>query len=404
MRHPFRVFFPACLSLVTISAFAHPVKAASLTSSASPEAVKAFIASHKVELAKSPALRSQLDALCRQRDCDASELFWYTDLEQAKAAAKASGKPILSLRLLGRLDEDLSCANSRFFRVAVYPNAAVNQVLRDRYILHWQSVRPVPKVTVDFGDGRKMERTITGNSIHYVLNADGQVLEALPGLYGAGAFLKHLQRSETLAKTYQQQSANQRSSFLRQYHRDRLMQLQQQWATDLRALGMKPPALRSLAVSNPPNAVEAGRLAMTKAISESPLVMSIVDIANQNRRALTDITDQAQWSKLAVRYGDDAKLDGKSRQLVQRKKATQTTKELDQVVQSFEGAIALDSIRNEYLLHSQLHSWLSQDAEPLDTLNARVYQELFLTPDSDPWLGLMAPDAFSAIEQDGILK
>lgn len=404
MRHPFQVFFPACLSLVTISAFAHPVKAASLPSSASPEAVKAFIASHKAELAKSPALRSQLDGLCRQRDCDASELFWYTDLEQAKAAAKASGKPILSLRLLGRLDEDLSCANSRFFRVAVYPNAAVNQVLRDRYILHWQSVRPVPKVTVDFGDGRKMERTITGNSIHYVLNADGQVLEALPGLYGAGAFLKHLQRSETLAKTYQKQPANQRSSFLQQYHRDRLMQLQQQWATDLRALGMKPPALRSLAVSNPPNAVEAGRLAMTKAIAESPLVMSIVDIANQNRRALTDITDQAQWTKLAARYGEDAKLDGKSRQLVQRKKATQTARELDQVVQSFEGAIALDSIRNEYLLHSQLHSWLSQDATPLNTLNARVYHELFLTPDSDPWLGLMAPDAFSAIEQDGILK
>ncbi|MBW4577419.1 MAG: hypothetical protein KME08_19470, partial [Aphanothece sp. CMT-3BRIN-NPC111] len=107
-------------------------------------------------------LRAALDAICKQRDCYASQLYWYTNLAQAKAAAKASGKPILSLRLLGRLDEDLSCANSRFFRIALYPNAEVSKVLRDRFILHWQSVRPVPKVTIDFGDGRKLERTLTG--------------------------------------------------------------------------------------------------------------------------------------------------------------------------------------------------------------------------------------------------
>jgi hypothetical protein len=168
---------------------------------------------------------------------------------------------------------------------------------------------------------------------------------------------------------------------------------------------MKPPTLRSLGRSTAPNAIDAGRLAMTKAIAESPLVMPIVEIAHQNRQALTEITDQVQWLKLASRYAADAKLDQKSQQLVQRKKPTQTAAEFQKVVQSFEGAIALDSIRNEYLLHSQLHSWLSQGTGgTLDTLNARVYQELFLTPDSDPWLGLMAPDSFAAIEQDGILK
>ncbi len=85
--------------------------------------------------------------LCTQRDCYASKLYWYTDLEQAKEKAKATGKPILSLRLLGKLDQDLSCANSRFFRVALYPNAEISKLLQDRYILHWKSVRPAPKVT-----------------------------------------------------------------------------------------------------------------------------------------------------------------------------------------------------------------------------------------------------------------
>ena len=38
--------------------------------------------------------------------------------------------------------------------------------------------------------------------------------------------------------------------------------------------------------------------------------------------------------------------------------------------------------------------------EDMETLNARVYASLFLTPRSDPWLGL-APDVYSAIEGDG---
>ncbi len=85
--------------------------------------LEAFLTTHQAALAVTPRpaapLRAVLDQLCQQRDCYASRLYWFTDWEQAKAAAQASGKPILSLRLLGRLDEDMSCANSRFFRVAL---------------------------------------------------------------------------------------------------------------------------------------------------------------------------------------------------------------------------------------------------------------------------------------------
>lgn len=119
-------------------------------------------------------LKDALDAVGQQRDCHASKLFWFTDIEQAKVTAKASGKPILSLRLLGKLDQEFSCANSRFFRTTLYANADVSGYLSDHFVLHWKSVRPVPKVTIDFGDGRKLERTITGNSIHYILDAEGR--------------------------------------------------------------------------------------------------------------------------------------------------------------------------------------------------------------------------------------
>src|SRR5579883_1808013 len=89
-------------------------------------------------------IAAALDHVSGQYDDYATGLYWYTDLEAAKAAARAENKPILSLRLLGRLDTDLSCANSRFFRTTLYPNAQISTLLHDRFILHWESVRPVP--------------------------------------------------------------------------------------------------------------------------------------------------------------------------------------------------------------------------------------------------------------------
>src|SRR5512140_1228498 len=112
-----------------------------------------------------------LDQICAQKDAHTSRLYWFTDLGAAIAEARRTQRPILSLRLLGRLDEELSCANSRFFRKLLYPVAQINQMLRQHFVLHWESVRPVPKITIDFGDGRRIERTITGNSVHVVLDS-----------------------------------------------------------------------------------------------------------------------------------------------------------------------------------------------------------------------------------------
>ena len=125
-----------------------------------------------------------LDAVCAQRDCAASGLYWYTDLDLARAKARRAGKPILSLRLLGHLDEDVWCANSRFFRTVSTRIPGVRE-LRDRFVLHWASERPVPRLSIDFGDGRRLEGTITGNSVHYVLDSRGRVVDA-PGSTGRG--------------------------------------------------------------------------------------------------------------------------------------------------------------------------------------------------------------------------
>jgi hypothetical protein len=373
-----------------------------------PKGLQQFLNNHSKELTAflpPKPLRDALDRLCQQRDCYASRLYWYTNLDQAKAAAKASGKPILSLRLLGNLDQDLSCANSRFFRVALYPNAEVSQVLRDRFILHWQSVRPVPKVTIDFGDGRKLERTLTGNSIHYVLDASGRPIDAIPGLYGPQAFLRQLQQSEIAVKTAATKTGLSRDSYLRKYHGDRLNAIQAQWSGDLAKLGLKMPSRLSRlgsSSSTPPRADIAGTLAIPKMTVENPIVS-----ATLNQRTLAQITDQTAWEKLAQRYTNDTKLDTRSIALISAKQTANTAfRTIPSIVQSFESAMALDTVRNEYLLHSQLYQWFMKDSGTLtlNALNDKVYAELFLTPSSDPWLGLLPRDSYSAIDNDGISK
>ena len=181
---------------------------------------------------KDRARDSAQDRACRQLDCWASGLNWHTDLEAARAEARASGKPILSLRLLGRLDEELSCTNSRFFRTVLYADPRVSEVLRDEFVLHWQSLRPAPRLTVEFGDGRKLVRTITGNSVHYVLDAEGRVIDALPGLYSPPEFLRQLDAAATEARSTAGLAAGAAAVHVAAFQRERLAEARARFGSE----------------------------------------------------------------------------------------------------------------------------------------------------------------------------
>jgi hypothetical protein len=348
------------------------------------------------------ALRTALDTVGQQRDCHASHLYWFTDLEQAKAASHTSGKPILSLRLLGKLNEELSCANSRFFRTTLYANAKVSQYLRDHFVLHWKSVRPVPRLTIDFGDGRRIERTITGNSIHYVLDEAGKPIDALPGLYGPEAFLEGLARAEQAAQKASLMGGAARASFLREYHRNRLTDLTRKWESDLSKV-----ALALLMKS------DAEKFNKLGAVTRQAL-----DQAAADRARFEQLTDDGAWVKIAALRAESARLDTESIALIRSKyptalaagrvaiSKTAVENPLLRAVGNLERSIALDTIRNEYLLHGRIHEWFFSENSPeeVEALNAKVYAELFLTPDSDPWLGLAPRDTYSALENDGLAR
>jgi hypothetical protein len=155
-----------------------------------------------------------------------------------------------------------------------------------------------------------------------------------------------------------------------------------------------------------PNATVAGSLAVTKMRVESPMLNTLQPGQNNP----SEITDQATWNRIAELYISDAKLDQNSIAVIRGKKFQSANPQKDglaRLVNNFETAIALDTVRNEYMLHRQIHQWFVQDnnqTSNLDALNEKVYAELFLTPSSDPWLGLAPDDVYSAIDNDGVKR
>jgi hypothetical protein len=335
-----------------------------------------------------------LDKVCGVRDCADLRLFWYTDLDAAKAAAQASGKPILSLRLMGRLDEEFSCANSRFFRTVFYKNADISALLRESFVLHWRSVRPVPRVTIDFGDGTRLERTLTGNSIHYVLDSRGRLLDALPGLYGPQMFKTILQLDAVTAQDFAPRNDAELADWL-----------SAQTAETLEIRAQNAASRLPGAVSRPAGRVPSRLETASKMATELPMLQALGkdDVRREAPpfpNTLAGLDDE-HLRKLGELHRKSVHLDAESRAFLLRKQGVTDPREADRLVDSFEQSVALDEAINMYRTGPAILQKLS-DPETLkgfdlEAFNLWVYEEVFRTPVSDPWLGLAPEDVYTAL-------
>jgi len=343
-----------------------------------------------------------IDTVAMQRDAYASNLYWHVDLDRAKIESQKTGKPILTLRLLGNLNEEFSCANSRLFRSILYSNSDVSKYLSENYVLHWKSVRPAPKVTIDFGDGRKIERTITGNSIHYVINARGQIVDALPGMYSPQAFLEFL----TGAKAAFDAPAQPRITAKGQYatfRKKTYERLAAERAKDLEALkiALIEPKAPAAAI---PTAAEAAPIAVAKMIVTSEI--SILDAINDDFAKYRPQIDFDDWKKLSALHAANAKIDAAGLAFIKRQtKGTVSDEQFGGLVKNIEQFVALDTTMNDYVYRTKIYGILSENgADNLERLNERIYSAVFLTPRSDEWLGLYSPDVYTALDGNGIIR
>ena len=128
--------------------------------------------------------------------------------------------------------------------------------------------------------------------------------------------------------------------------------------------------------------------------------------------------DDQLWAKMAAQHTNDVVLDASVLALIHAKKpfGTNTTwmdrnilgaeRYFRPMIRELEHSIAEDTVRNEYRFHAKIHEWLATPTPSysIDSLNSRVYAELFLTPESDPWLGLAPRNQFSALENGGLVE
>lgn len=345
-------------------------------------------------------IANAIDSVAMQKDAYSSHLYWYTDLDEAKRIAAKQHKPILTLRLLGNLNEEFSCANSRLFRAVLYPNAEISQYLRDNYVLHWRSIRPAPRITIDFGDGRKIERTITGNSIHYILDPDGEVIDALPGLYSPLAFKKYLTQANEMNSALSSIPTERHALALMKYRKanfDAIMQNRQK-VIETAGVTMTETKSGSLAILAAPMAV-----AKAIVVDEYSILRVYDDFAKFEASLKFD-----DWDKLAKLYSPDLRVDANSVAMIRRQNAKTglSEGEFKAMFAKLDKFVALDTTRNDFLFHTKLYEWLNRGRGngDLESLNSQVYDKIFQTPDYDKWLGLYSSDVYTALDGNGIIK
>lgn len=344
-----------------------------------------------------------LDSVAMQKDVYASQLYWFTDLEKAKEESAKANKPILSLHMLGNLNEEFSCANSRFFRSILYPNANISKFLQENYVLHWKSVRPVPKITIDFGDGRKIERTITGNSIHYILDKNGKIINALSGLNNPQVFYGFIYGGNDLAKRLSL-SKDENNSPLARFRANQYQTLTGQIEQSAKQLKLKFDTSQksSRDFEEMPTAILAMNVAMTKSLVEMPVLKSLTADMTKYGEEQVNLEN---WKLIAKLNKKEAKLDENSIAFIRRQTAKNNLSEAEfkQLIAKLEEYISVDTARNEYLLRPTLLVWMAKGEDAnLAKFNEKVYAKLFLTPSADKWLGLYASDIYTALDGNGI--
>jgi hypothetical protein len=384
------------------------------------------------------ALAGEIDAVAGQRYATTSRLYWYTDLERAEHAAHQLHRPILALRMLGDLRDDLSCANSRLFRATLYANTQVSAFLRSHFVLYWSSERVVPTVTIDFGDGRKIVRTTTGNSAHYVLDEAGHVLDVLPGLYAPAVFQRELVTSLALAGKVRGMTDAQRTRAVAAYHAAAIDATNRAW----QRAGDAPYRRGGQFLLGPDDL--ASGLARAQAATVSKAVMEVPDLAAIGIMSPNEVpNDAAMWSAIGQKVWNivdrgagpgrqpsqapqpqpqqaravrgsrvpaPVVLDAASRALVAQLhnagpvEQRATPAEVDAVIARLEQHIVADTALNQFTLRQTIRRQIvSRPGADFAALNAWIYERVFATPSTDPWLGLRARTDFTGLPGDGVV-
>ncbi|MBX3168957.1 MAG: hypothetical protein KF760_16230 [Candidatus Eremiobacteraeota bacterium] len=196
--------------------------------------------------------------------------------------------------------------------------------------LAWQNLRPAPKVTIDFGDGKKLQRTLKGSTVIYLCRPDGSVIHALPGIYTPEDFLAEWPQA--------MQHLNDTDAAWSRWHGSAEMAAVVRPMTASKAI-MQGPLLRALGESSP---------------ASPSLDMSRYPVTRTEVAANLGLPPAASGSDI----------------------------------------VAADSRRYREVAIPKAHEWLARSSRPpsVESCTLPLFKEVLGVPIDDPWLGLKDDD------------
>ena len=219
----------------------------------------------------------------------------------------------------------------------------------------WESVRPVPILRIDFGNGHVSTRTLHGNVASYVCMADGEVMDILPGIYTPSGYTTALEQPRALAVSLTRSEPAPRQARLRDYHRQRASRLRAlQQVANAQAPGGQPGR-----VGNGPINRDRGKDVIERRVERVVVIPGLVNGVNAAPGPMPrTAAELANWAPLAA-----------------------------------------DTVRNETQQRLLIHDrFASADPVRPEQIKRWLYREVLHADLDDPYLGL-GGDFFTDLER-----
>jgi hypothetical protein len=165
----------------------------------------------------------------------------------------------------------------------------------------WESVRPVPIVRIDFGNGNVLTRTLHGNILTSICTPGGFLVDALPGIYQVTEYLAQLNLLCAVAKNAQAAPLARRDLLVRAYHRGQAQALKKNAKPGEVAAAQRVVPITKRRVERPIELALLPRQAFPMPLAQQ----------KQEKPALAAAEDVANWKELE----EDTRLNERTRRL-----------------------------------------------------------------------------------------
>ena len=254
--------------------------------------------------------------------------------------------------------------------------------LQQNFVLSWENVREPAKVTIDFGGGKVLNRTLAGNTAFYLTTSDGTVVDVFPGVYTPADFRRVLEPAIESARTAEALAPDERERFVREAH---IAAFYKAFTTESARIStskmrVESPLLDALAAAGPMPPYEASA---SKAVVEAPILRGMGTLS---AKAL-DPASTLDFEGFASRLVDISK-EPLSTQEVRKRFALDPKLSEDERQARI---LQLDSQTNVRAVRPAVHLMFRDAIEGTKTpqdLTRIVYGQLLHIDIDDPYLGL----------------